>query len=101
MSSDFEGLPNALMEAMAVGLPCVCTDCLGGGPRLLLGNSKRGLLVKMNDETQFAEAIEQYLESEEVKEQKAGAAKVYAKQFSVDNCFAKWEDYVNKIIINK
>ena len=101
MTSDFEGLPNSLMEAMAVGVPCVCTDCLGGGPRFLLGNSERGLLVRMNDELLFADAIMHYLNSESTKNNKAEAARAYAKRFSVDNCFDAWENYVLNVINNK
>lgn len=98
MSSDYEGLPNALMEAMAVGVPCVCTDCLGGGPRLLLGNDERGLLTKRGDEQRFADAIIRYLKNSELKTEKSKAAKEYAKQYSVDNCFEKWVNYVLKVI---
>ena len=36
LSSDFEGMPNSLMEAMALKIPCISTDCPCGGPRMLL-----------------------------------------------------------------
>ena len=55
-SSDFEGMPNALMEAMAAGLPCVSTDC-PTGPKELIGKNERGLLVPVGQPEALAEAI--------------------------------------------
>ena len=49
LSSDFEGMPNALMEAMALGLPVISTDCPAGGSKYLIENGNNGLLVSVND----------------------------------------------------
>lgn len=56
LSSDFEGMPNALMEAMAVGLPCISTDC-PTGPADMIVSGQNGILVPTNDAYSMADAI--------------------------------------------
>lgn len=56
-SSDYEGLPNALMEAMAAGLPCISTNC-PTGPADLITNGENGLLVPVGDKDAMTNAME-------------------------------------------
>lgn len=62
MSSVWEGMPNALIEALAAGTPVVATDC-PHGPREVLAEGRYGALVPMGDPARLAEAIERTLQS--------------------------------------
>lgn len=64
LSSDFEGLPNSLIEAMCIGMPCISTDCSPGGARELLKND-RGIVVPCGNKEELAEAINMYLEKKD------------------------------------
>ncbi|MGN8762682.1 glycosyltransferase family 4 protein [Oribacterium sp. HCP3S3_B9] len=66
LSSDYEGIPNALIEAMAIGLPCVSTDCSPGGARELIKDEKNGLLVPCNDAEELASAMIKMIQDREL-----------------------------------
>lgn len=63
LSSDFEGIPNALLEAMSIGVPCVSTDCSPGGAAMLIKNKVNGLLTPRGNAKKMAEAIAYMLEN--------------------------------------
>ena len=57
-SSDYEGLSNSMLEAMAIGLPTICTDCPCGGARMIIQNGVNGLLVPVNNQQEMTKAME-------------------------------------------
>ena len=97
LSSDYEGMPNALIEAMVLGLPCIATDCPCGGPRDLFDNQKNGILVSVGDENQMAEKMLYMLEHDEERTAIARNAASSAMRFSPETVFSKWESCVKKI----
>ena len=64
LSSNSEGMPNALLEALAIGLPCVSTDC-PTGPRELIEDGVNGILVPVGDDEALAFAISKMIEDKE------------------------------------
>ncbi len=62
LSSAWEGSPNVLTEALALGIPSVATDC-PSGPREILQQGRYGTLVPVGDVAALAQAMEQTLEN--------------------------------------
>jgi glycosyltransferase involved in cell wall biosynthesis len=100
MSSDYEGMPNALMEAMAAGVPCVSTDCPCGGPRMLIDDKTNGLLVPVGDEAALANAMDTLLGDAAYASEMGIGAKNKAFEFSPDIIFEAWRKYVYSVISN-
>lgn len=94
LSSNYEGLPNALMEAMAVGAPVVSTDCPCGGPRMLITNGVNGMLVPCEDEHALANAVLEILSDEEKRQDYSEAARNYAKKFETGKVMKEWLDFL-------
>lgn len=97
-SSDFEGLSNSMIEAMAIGLPCVCTDCLGGGAREMITDSENGLLVPMNDTNALAEAMCRIAEDKELSKKCSENAAKVRKTHAVESIAEKWLEVIEKFI---
>lgn len=97
LSSDYEGLPNALMEAMAVGVPCISTDCPCGGPKTLINSKNQGILVPCNEVDSMGEAIRRCINDVELSQKLSVESRKRALEFQPSYIFEQWEEYLNCI----
>ncbi len=98
LSSDYEGMPNALMEALTVGVPSIATDCPCGGPKMLINSGENGLLTPVGDTTALAAALTEVLGNQELAGKLSQNAKINAQNFKPDIIFEKWQKYIEGII---
>lgn len=98
LSSNYEGMPNALIEAMAIGLPVISTDCPCGGPRFLIKNNENGILVPVNDINKMVSAIKYILSNYENANKMGREAMKIVKKLNPEKINKMWIEYINKII---
>ena len=100
MTSLFEGMPNALMEAMAVGTPCVSTNC-DYGPAELIEDNVNGQLVDVGDVDAVANAILNYIENEGFSNLVAQNAMKIKETNSIDKISKRFFDYFEEVYKRK
>lgn len=97
-SSDFEGMSNAILEAVCVGLPVVTTNV--SGAKELVKEGEGGFVVPIRDEKALANALHKILSNKELRERMAQANKARAKDFKQDMIVNQWEELIKKIVDN-
>jgi glycosyltransferase involved in cell wall biosynthesis len=90
LSSDFEGLPVVLCEAMACGVPCVSVDC-GPGITEIIRDGEDGLVVPVGDHAALAAGIVRLIEDEQLRRTMGERARHNIQRFSVEEIMRQWE----------
>ena len=98
LTSDYEGMPNALMEAMSLGLPCIAADCRPGGARTLINDGENGYVVPLRDEGALVDKMNYLLSHPEKAEEIALNARHLQDTHTDEKIFNKWNDYLSNIV---
>jgi glycosyltransferase involved in cell wall biosynthesis len=91
----------ATMEAMASGLPCVSTDCGGGGARFLIRDGENGLLAPKGNEDAMAEAMRRILSDETFAATLGSNARKIQETLAPEKIYGEWESFIKKIAEEK
>ncbi len=100
LSSNSEGVPNTLIEAMVMGLTVISTDCPCGGPADLIQNGKNGILTPVGDIVSMREHLRNLLEDTKMADALGMEAAKTAEIYRPENVYGAWEKFLLSLLKN-
>lgn len=96
MTSNYEGFPMVMIEAMSAGLPVV-TYNFKCGPKDIIGNGENGIIVEDGDEKAFAKTLRRLMNDNERREKMGNNARLVTERYSEETVMQKWMSLFNKL----
>lgn len=98
ISSNYEGISNSMLEALAIGIPVVATDCPIGGAKMFIENKENGWLTPVGNEQEFSHAIIEMLSNYDKAKDMGREATKIRNILDVDIICQEWINYINDVI---
>lgn len=96
-SSDREGISNSMLEAMAIGLPVICTDCPAGGARMMIKPYENGILVPVRDPEAMYQAMKYMIEHPDEAEEMGRKAVEVRQTLEKNKILQQWLSFIESI----
>lgn len=93
-TSDFEGISNSMLESMAIGLPCICTDCDGGGARDTIRDGENGIIVPKGDKIALVAAMETVINNSQFADFLGKNAYKIRDELNAEKIIKEWESLI-------
>ena len=90
-SSDYEGISNSMLEALAIGIPVVCTDCPVGGARMHIRDGRNGYLIPVGDADVMADRMLALMEDKKLGESFSKESVKIREELTDDRIFGMWK----------
>lgn len=98
LSSEKEGFPNALLEAMSFGCACISFDC-PYGPREIITDKINGILIKNQNVEQLAQAIHTLINDTSIRQTISKEAIKVRQKYAIKHILEKWEEIIEEVIV--
>ena len=90
-SSDYEGISNSMLEALAIGIPAICTDCPVGGARMYIRDGENGYLIPVGDADVMADRMLALMEDKKIGESFSKESVKIREELTDDRIFGMWK----------
>ena len=96
-TSNYEGISNSMLEALALGIPTICTDCPIGGARQIIQNGLNGILIPVNHQKKLVQAMREVLTNVELANKISVEGTKIRQRLSISQIAMQWIDYIEMI----
>lgn len=96
LSSNYEGISNSMIEAMALGLPTISTDYPSGGARELIRDHKNGLLVPVGDKETLSKYILELIENKQLARAISEQCIDIREKLEINSIISIWQKYIEQ-----
>ena len=101
ISSDYEGISNSMLEALAIGVPVISTDSPIGGAKMFIKNGKNGLLIKVGDIDELVNAMKKIISNKKTAIRLSNEAVKIRRELSLERIAQYWAEYIDEIYEEK